>query len=65
MAKKSLIVKSQRDPKYQLACLQSLQGVWSFAGVHAEVRCLPDLLPGTGLVWPTSRCDQVQLVTST
>ncbi len=62
MAKKSWIVKSQKDPKFSVRHNNRCHALRPQPGIYAEVRRLPNLLPRAGLIRQAPRRDKVELV---
>ena len=62
MAKKSMILKQQREPKFSSRPLQPLQAVRPSPRLPAGLRHLPYLLPRAGLQGPDPRREEGLLV---
>ena len=62
MAKKSMIAKSKRPPRYPRAAAQSLRALWTSPRVYSQVRPVPNLLPRAGAQGAASGRDQGELV---
>ena len=58
MAKKSMVVKSERTAKFCGATAQPLQDMRSSSCLHPQVRHVPNLLPRTRQPWHVAgRCE--------
>ena len=64
MAKKALVVKQKRTPKFQVRGLHAVHPLRAAAGRLPQVQPVPDLLPHDGAPRRTARHHQVQLVTT-
>ena len=62
MAKKSMIAKAKRKPRFERPRLQPLLRLWPAACLHASLRAMPHLLPGARPAGRAAGRHQVELV---
>ena len=62
MAKKSMILKQQKEPKFSSRRYNRCKAVRPSPRLPAGLRHLPYLLPGAGLQGPDPRCEESFLV---
>ena len=62
MAKKSLIAKAKRTPKFKVRGYHRCSVCGRPRAYHAALRAVPDLLPGAGPAGRAAGRDEVELV---
>ena len=62
MAKKSMIAKAKRTPKYKVRGVSPLHRLRPAARVHAALRAVPHLLPGARAPGRAAGRHEVELV---